>query len=123
VTSPQPQVVDTRELAARAADLGAQWSLSGERELEANLVHIPADGSITEHVSGVDVMIVVIEGGGKVTVDAGAWALRPGVLIFVPRNQHRSVRAGGSGLTYLTVHRRLKEGLIIGPTQPVDGGD
>jgi quercetin dioxygenase-like cupin family protein len=117
VTTARPQVIDTRALATQAQGLGAQWSLSGERELEANLVHIPTDGVIADHVSGVDVAMVGIAGEGSVTVDNEAIGLRDGLLVFVPRGLVRSVRAGGSGLTYLTLHRRRDEGLTVGKTR------
>jgi quercetin dioxygenase-like cupin family protein len=123
VTSPRPQVVDAEALAAAAIDRGAQWSLTGDRELEANVVHVPANDAIAEHVSGVDVVIVGVAGDGTVTISTQAWGLRAGMLIFVPRGAPRSVRAGGSGLTYLTVHRRRDEGLTVGRPRPGGGRD
>jgi quercetin dioxygenase-like cupin family protein len=123
VTSPRPQVVDAEALAAAARDRGAQWSLTGDRELEANVVHVPAHDVIAEHVSGVDVVIVGVAGEGTVTVGAQACGLRAGVLIFVPRGEPRSVRAERSGLTYLTVHRRRDEGLTVGRPRAGRGTD
>jgi quercetin dioxygenase-like cupin family protein len=123
VTSPQPQFVDASAVAARARDLGAQWSLTGERELDANVVHIPACDGIADHASGVDVVMVGIAGEGTVIVDGQAMALRPGVLTFVPRDLVRSVRAGGSALSYLTVHRRRNKGLTVGRTRVGGRGD
>jgi quercetin dioxygenase-like cupin family protein len=123
MTSPQPQVVDARALAARVRELGAQWSLSGERELEANVVHIPPGDGIGDHASGLDVVIVGIAGEGTVTAGAEAWRLQAGVLIFVPRSLVRAIRSGGSGLTYLTIHRRRDDGLAVGGARPGAAGD
>ncbi len=112
-----PQVVDTRALAAQARDLGAQWSLSGDRELEANVVHIPAGEAIAEHLGRLDVVVVGVAGEGFMRIDGEPYELRAGLLIFVPRGSTRSFQAGLSGLTYLTLHRRREEGLAMGPTR------
>lgn len=117
MSSGTPQVVDVRALAVGAQDLGAQWSLSGDRELEANVVHIPAGEGIAEHLGGVDVMVMVVTGEGSMQINAARFELRTDVLVFVPRGSTRSFRAGVSGLTYVTVHRRREEGLAMGPTR------
>jgi quercetin dioxygenase-like cupin family protein len=110
-------VVDIQALAAGASGLGAQWSLRGERELEANLVYIPAGEGIDEHLASVDVVVVVVSGEGTMTIEVDRLALRPGLLVFVPRGSSRSYRAGRSGLSYLTLHRGRDEGLAIGPAR------
>jgi quercetin dioxygenase-like cupin family protein len=116
VTSGTPQVIDTRALAGKAQGLGAQWSLRGDRELEVNLVHIPAGESIADHVGSVDVVVVGVAGQGTVTIGVVAYEMDAGLLIFVPSGSTRSLRAGSSGLTYLTIHRRRDKGLTMGPT-------
>jgi quercetin dioxygenase-like cupin family protein len=114
--------VDTQALAGGAQGLGAQWSLTGDRELEANLVHIPPGEGIAEHLGSLDVVVIVVTGEGTMRIDMESFELRAGLLIFVPRGSTRSFLAGVSGLTYLTVHRRRDEGLAIGPTRTDDPG-
>lgn len=117
MTSGTPQVIDFGALAIGARGLGVQWSLVGDRELEVNVVHIPADEGIAEHLSTVDVVVVGTAGEGRVSIDAVPCELRTGLLVFVPSGTTRSFRAGATGLTYLTIHRRRDEGLAMGPTR------
>jgi quercetin dioxygenase-like cupin family protein len=117
MTPGTPQVIDTRAVADGAQGLGAQWSLRGERELEVNLVHIPADEGIADHFGSVDVVVVGVAGEGTVSIEEQAYELRAGLLAFVPSGSTRSFRGGSSGLTYLTIHRRRDEGLAVGPTR------
>jgi quercetin dioxygenase-like cupin family protein len=117
VTSGTPQVIDTRALAEKARGLGAQWSLSGDRELEVNLVHIPAGQGITDHLGTVDVVVVGVAGQGTVTIEMEPYELGAGLVIFVPNGSTRSFGAGPIGLSYLTIHRRRDEGLTMGPTR------
>jgi quercetin dioxygenase-like cupin family protein len=117
MTPGTPQVIDTGALAIVARHLGVQWSLGGHRELEVNVVHIPAGEGIAEHLGPVDVVVVGVAGEGQVNIDVVPYELRAGLLIFVPSGSPRSFRAGASGLTYLTIHRRRDEGLAIGPTR------
>jgi quercetin dioxygenase-like cupin family protein len=123
VTSGTPQVIDARALADGARDLGALWSLRGDRELEANLVHIPAGQGIADNIGSVDVVVVGVAGEGTANIGVVPYELRAGLLVFVPSGSTRSFRAGSSGLTYFTIHRRRDEGLAIGPTRgrPADG--
>ncbi len=93
---------------------GVAWSLPHGGDLDVNVVHLDANGTIERHVNdAVDVLVVVWSGGGRLDAGEIAVALHAGVLAHVRRGVARSVSAGPNGLTYLSVHRR-REGLTIG---------
>ncbi|MGW1225107.1 hypothetical protein [Streptomyces sp. NPDC001478] len=102
--------------AADADARGALWQLDRQgRELDANLVRLPPGGEVGEHQENVlDVLLVVLEGGGRLTPGDGGepLALAPGTVTWLPRTSRRSLTAGPGGLAYLTVHRR-RPGLAI----------
>lgn len=106
------------ELLASAApeERGALWHLAEPgRELDANLVRLPAGAEVGEHQEDVlDVLLVVMEGGGRVRTGDGDLELGPTTVTWLPRTSRRALAAGPDGLTYLTVHRR-RPGLAIKP--------
>lgn len=51
-------------------------------------------------------LIVVVAGTGRLTVDGRTSRLAPHVVAHVPKRARRVVEAGEHGLTYLTTHRR-----------------
>lgn len=120
-TTPLPQVLlDTRELEARLgqADVaGAIWRLEpSARDLDANLISLPPDGAIEEHVGPeLDVLWHVVAGSGTLRTEGGDVELAPGAVVYLPRSSRRAVRAGAEGLRYLSVHRR-KESLALNAT-------
>ncbi len=92
---------------------GAVWSLPHGGDLDANAVWLRAGDEIDEHVNDdVDVLVVVWRGAGALTADGRTTALRPGVVVQVPRGARRVIRAGADGVTYLSVHR-WRNGLTI----------
>ncbi|MFI6652546.1 hypothetical protein ACIBI8_33700 [Streptomyces sp. NPDC050529] len=95
---------------------GALWQLDRQgRELDANLVRLPPGAEVGEHQEDVlDVLLVVLEGGGRLTPGDGGetLALSPTTAMWLPRTSRRSLAAGPDGLSYLTVHRR-RPGLSI----------
>ncbi len=96
---------------------GVHWTLAESDDLNANLVHLDAAHEVGEHANdAVDVLIVVLDGDGEVEVDAERLPLRPTAVAHVPRGARRAIRAGASGMTYLTVHRR-RGGLTVGPVR------
>ncbi|MEU1471561.1 hypothetical protein ABZ434_25490 [Streptomyces sp. NPDC005761] len=103
--------------AAAPDDRGALWQLDKQgRELDANLVRLPAGAEVGEHQEDVlDVLLVVLEGDGRLTPGDGGepLALTPTTVTWLPRTSRRSLTAGPDGLAYLTVHRR-RPGLAIG---------
>ena len=94
---------------------GAVWSIAEpDRELDSNLIRLPAGESIPEHLSAeVDTLIHVVRGSGTLRTEAGEQPLRVGDLALLPRRTRRGFRAGEEGLEYLTVHRRRRGGLQI----------
>lgn len=59
-------------------------------------------------------LLVVLEGAGRVRVGGGDIVLSPSTVVWLPRTSRRALSAGPDGLTYLTVHRR-RPGLAVKP--------
>lgn len=94
---------------------GAVWSIAEpERELDSNLIRLPAGESIPAHAGAeVDTLIHVVRGDGALLAEDGEEPLRAGDIALLPRRTVRGFRAGDEGLEYLTVHRR-RQSLRIG---------
>lgn len=113
-----PVVVDVGSSDTRGRD-GAVWSLPHGGDLDANLVHLHAEGTIGEHVNNeVDVAISVISGRGQLLIDGHTHTLAVGIFALVPRGVSRSIRADAEGLSYLSIHRR--RGALSIAAKPVD---
>ncbi|MGP9539336.1 cupin domain-containing protein [Brachybacterium sp. AOP43-C2-M15] len=87
---------------------GAVWSIAEPgRELDSNLIRLPAGDAIPAHVGAeVDTLVHVVRGDGVLVLEHGEEPLRPGDVALLPRRTVRGFRAGEDGLEYLTVHRR-----------------
>ncbi|MEU4490483.1 hypothetical protein AB0H94_37415 [Streptomyces purpurascens] len=87
---------------------GALWRLAESgRQLDANLIRIPPRGRIDTHTEpDLDVLLLVVAGDGTLGPAADPQALAPGTLVWLPHGSERSLVAGTSGLSYVTVHRR-----------------
>lgn len=111
------------EAAASAGDrIGVIWSLEASEDLNANLVRFGTGKGVGEHVNDeVDVLMVGISGSGNVRVNDEEYALRNGVLVFVPKGARRSTRSATDDFAYLTVHRR-RGPLRIGNNRASDAG-
>ncbi|MGW1103382.1 hypothetical protein [Streptomyces sp. NPDC002540] len=98
---------------------GALWQLAESgRELDANLVRLPAGAEVGEHQEDVlDVLLVVVAGGGRVVAGGDVTDLTPTTVVWLPRTSRRALVAGPEGLAYVTVHRR-RPGLTIKPSAP-----
>ncbi|MCL2583408.1 MAG: cupin domain-containing protein [Streptosporangiales bacterium] len=105
-----PRVLcDTTGLVAGAGnDAGALWRLAEPgRQLDSNVVRLPPGERVGTHAEpDLDVMLLVLSGGGTLTTVEGERPLTPGLLLWLPRTSSRALEAGDSGLCYLTVHRR-----------------
>lgn len=100
------EVVSLAELALAASQDGPAWSQATD-DLNVNLVVLRAGHSIAEHInSEVDVLLVGIEGGGRVTIDGHASELSAGQLVIVPKGSARSISPHGARFAYLTCHKR-----------------
>ncbi|MCX3063078.1 cupin domain-containing protein [Streptomyces beihaiensis] len=93
---------------------GALWRLEGAaRQLDANVIRRPPGSRGTPHVEpDLDVLVVVVEGGGTLHRAGGDAELTAGNLAFVPRGEQRAISAGPDGLVYVTAHRR-RPGMTI----------
>jgi quercetin dioxygenase-like cupin family protein len=122
---PSPRLLaDTRSLVDAAPEsVSTLWRLSEtERQLDANLVHLPAGSRVDTHTEpDLDVMVLIVAGGGVLGAGADDTAhdITQGELLWLPHGSTRSITAGPDGLTYLTVHRR-RPGMWIrsAPSRP-----
>lgn len=108
MTDPARDPVDLSALVDVAGD-GVHWTLEGSSDLNANLVRLEPGHSIGEHRNdAVDVVLLVIAGGGTVRLDGVEHAVGPHTLLSIPKGVARRIAAGDEppGLAYLTVHRR-----------------
>ncbi|WP_298040383.1 AraC family ligand binding domain-containing protein [uncultured Microbacterium sp.] len=111
--APSPRLVG--DAAVRAEIAGAVWSLQpAERGLDANIIDLPAGDEIARHDGpALDVLILVLDGGGVLETAGEPIDLTPGALAWLPPHSQRRFIAGASGLRYFSVHAR-KPGLAIG---------
>lgn len=99
---------------------GAVWSLPHGGDLDANLVRLEPDASIGEHINDeVDVLVFVQSGNGSLHLEDDRVDLASDHLALIPKGARRSVTAGPTGLTYLSVHRR-RGPLSIARSEPSD---
>ena len=105
---------------APAEQGGAVWRLAEpSRQLDANLVRLPANATVAPHTEGeLDVLLVGVAGSGTLHTDAGAIALAEHAVAWLPRGSRRAVTAGPDGLAYLTTHRARTGMRILLPQDP-----
>jgi quercetin dioxygenase-like cupin family protein len=97
---------------------GVRWSLQGGDDLNVNLAHLDPGSRVESHINlEVDVVFVVLDGDGRLSVDVTDHELAPHVLALAPRGTERSIGAGPSGLTYLTIHKRRSPLQVAGARQ------
>jgi quercetin dioxygenase-like cupin family protein len=109
-------LVDVHELVDDSpVPSGARWTLAEPgRQLDANLIHLPAGQRVDTHTEpDLDVVLVVVAGGGTVGTPDEEQTLAKGNIVWFPRGSTRSITAGNNALSYLTIHRR-RAGLQIG---------
>ena len=94
---------------------GAVWALPAGGDLNANVVVVQAGDVMPAHVNQeVDVLLVVLSGGGVARIDEAEHPLRANTIVLVPKRSVREVHADpGASLVYVTVHR-ARAGLGIG---------
>jgi quercetin dioxygenase-like cupin family protein len=86
---------------------GVHWTLEADGDLNVNLVHLDPGSGVETHVNReLDVVVIVLEGNGRLRLDGTDHALAPHVLALMSKGTERSISAGPHGLSYLTVHRR-----------------
>lgn len=119
-----PQVLaDAHAVAAAAVGSGAAgavWRLEVDRrDLDANLIRLPAGDLIMEHDGPeIDVIVLVVEGSARVGTEVGGFDVQAGSVVWLPRGSRRSVTAGPQGVSYFSVHQR-RQALVLGsPRSP-----
>ena len=86
--------------------IGPLWGIASA-ELNATLLSWPPGHEVAgDDPSELDVLLVVLEGGGTALVDGQEHRLVAGSALLVERGRRRALRAGGDGIRYLSVHRR-----------------
>lgn len=113
------QLPDPEERAAA----GAVWTLPfRERDLDSNIIALPANGRIDAHVGpDLDVLIHVLVGSGRLETELDTVELAAGALVWLPRRSRRQFTAGPDGLRYLTVHQR-RQALVLDVARARDDG-
>lgn len=90
------------------AKQGAVWNFHGD-DLDVNLLFFRGTDGVARHVNGeVDVLGVVLEGEGVLTVDGAEKRIHGGEAFYIPRGAERSIRAAGYQVAYLSCHRRRR---------------
>ena len=113
-----PRVLcDSRQIVTEATTAeasGAVWRLPmRRRDLDSNIIHLQSAAKIEGHSGpALDVLLHILDGDGQLVTELTTLALRPGMLVWLPRRSRREITAGADGLTYLTVHQR-RPGLSI----------
>lgn len=103
---PPENMIDIAASLRQATNDGPIWSVNSE-QLNVNLLRLPGGDGVAPHVnSEVDVILVIFEGNGELTVDTVVYPLRPGLAVVVPRGVTRAMRCTAGPLVYLTCHRR-----------------
>lgn len=121
MADPQPADAAARvlcDVSALNGD-GVLWKLAESgRQLDANLISLPAGKHIAPHAEpDLDVLVLVVSGAGVMDTPEGPLPLTDGTLLWLPHTSTRSITAGPAGLSYLTVHRR-RPGMQIHPHPP-----
>lgn len=103
---PPEHIIDIAAALRQAASDGPIWSVNSE-QLNVNLLRLRAGDTIAAHTNAeVDVVLVIFEGAGDLTVDGASYPLSPGRTVVVPRGATRAMRCTAGPLVYLTCHRR-----------------
>jgi quercetin dioxygenase-like cupin family protein len=114
----EPLVVDLNTETVGSS--GAVWSLPHGGDLDANLVSFDAKQGVDEHVNDdVDVLMVVLSGGGELRIGSVVSSLGPNHVALIPKGFARSITAGSAGISYMSVHRQ-RGPLTIADHPPVN---
>jgi quercetin dioxygenase-like cupin family protein len=101
-----PLLVKGHELLADSTRAGTQSGHAGE-EMNITLLSWPAGQGVAPHVNEeVEVVIIVITGSGRVTVDETEFEVNAGDALLVPKGCRRAIGSTSDGFAYFSVHRR-----------------
>jgi mannose-6-phosphate isomerase-like protein (cupin superfamily) len=90
----------------RGTGTGPLWGMASGDLNATLLVWPPGHELVAETNSDLDVLLIVLEGGGIATVDEQEHALVAGGALLVEKGSSRAIRAGADGVRYVSVHRR-----------------
>jgi mannose-6-phosphate isomerase-like protein (cupin superfamily) len=97
---------------------GPLWGMASS-DLNATRLVWPAGRELAEDTNTqLDVLLVVLEGGGVAVVEQQEHVLGPGNLLLIEKGRLRAIRAGQNGLRYLSIHRRRAPLQIARPSGP-----
>jgi mannose-6-phosphate isomerase-like protein (cupin superfamily) len=103
---PPEYLIDVAAALRGSSSDGPIWSVACE-QLNVNLLRLPTGDGIVEHITaGIDVVFVIFEGHGTLTVDGVAYPVGPGRVLVVPQGTLRALLCTVGPLVYLTCHRR-----------------
>ena len=103
-----PEIVDLLAGDGRGPLYGAATD-----DLNVTLLSWAPGDHDAEHVNAErDVLLVVLAGGGLLTVDDAEEELRTGLATVIPKGARRGIVAGPAGVRYLAAHVR-RGGLTI----------
>jgi uncharacterized cupin superfamily protein len=115
--------VNDKRSSADVADLlqrqgtGPLWGMASN-DLNATLLVWPPDYEVAQHTNtDLDVLLIVLEGGGVALIDEAAHALSPGYALLIPKGSSRAIRSGAVGVRYVSVHSRRGPLQIEAPEQ------
>jgi mannose-6-phosphate isomerase-like protein (cupin superfamily) len=102
----EPRLVKGHELLDASTHAGAQSGHAGE-EVNLTLLAWPAGQGVATHINEeVEVVIIVIDGSGRVTIDDTEFEVSAGDALLVPKGCRRAIRSTSDGFAYFSVHRR-----------------
>lgn len=92
------------ELARDTGPSGPQWGIATE-DLNATVLQWPPGHVVAEHLNDAcDVLLVVVEGTGRATIDGVSHELAAGDPLVIAKGSRRSIEAGPGGIRYVTAH-------------------
>lgn len=87
---------------------GPQWGEESE-QLDVTVLSWENGRGLEAQVnSELDVVFVVLQGEGVATVGGEEIALRPGLVLPIPKGVERGIRSTSERLTYASVHQRRR---------------
>ena len=103
--TPRPILIDLQTAHAHS---GPQLGHESE-DLNVTLLSWKAGQGVATHINDeVDVVLIVVDGEGEVSVDGQAFALIVGQALLIPKGCERAIRCAGERFSYLSVHRRRR---------------
>ncbi len=100
------EITDLLSLARTANGAGPVWSETGE-DLNVNLVRFDGGAGVPAHVNAeLDVLIVAIDGEGRLELNGETLELRAGQCCLIPKGATRAIHSAAGPFAYLTCHRR-----------------